>query len=252
MQLVSWYLFITAHAVLAACLVAFVRRQRPKDYPIFLGYVVCELVNFLVADTLVHLMWHSLVSPNTYQWTVVASVISSAVEVAVLYELADKLILSRSLLGATLRPLLRWSVAVLLLIATAVSVFVAHPGLARVANVYETLNFGSHLIVFGIIFVLLVYSHALQVPWRSLSAGIALGLAISSGVEMSAAALVSAFGAKGLIPADFINMLGLLLCYTVWLVYILLPDRSVPRSGKRLEKSELEFWENELQRMVRR
>jgi hypothetical protein len=252
-QLVSWYLFIAAHAVLAACLVAFVRRQRWKEYPIFLGFVVCELVSFLVAFTLAHLQWHSLVSRPTYLWTAVyASVISTAVEVAVLYELADKLILSRSLLGATLRPLLRWSGAVLFLIAAAVSVFVADPGLERIVNVFETLNFASHLIVFGILFVLLVYSHALQVPWRSLSAGIALGLAISSGVEMSLSALVSAFGAKSLIPADFISMSALLLCSTVWLIYILLPDRSVPRSGKRLVKSELEFWEHELQRMVRR
>jgi len=252
-QLVSWYLVIAAHAVLAACLVGFVRRQRWKEYPIFLAYVVCELITFLVAYTLVHLFWRSQVSQLTYQWTVVyASVISTAVEVAVLYELADKLILSRSLLGATLRPLLRWSGAVLLLIAASVSVFVAHPGLDRVVNVFETLNFASHLIVFGILFVLLVYSHALQVPWRSLSAGIALGLGISSGVEMSSSALVSAFGAKTLIPADFISIAALLLCSTVWLVYILLPDRSVPRSGKRLVKSELEFWENELQRMVHR
>lgn len=253
MQLVTWYLFIAAHAVLAACLVALVHQQRSKEYPIFSGYMVCELVSFLIAFTLVHLFWHSLASRSTYLWTAVyASVITTAVEVAMLYELSDKLILSRSLLGATLRPLLRWSGAVLLLIAAAVSGFVAHPGMGRVFNVFETLNFASHLIVFGILFVLLVYSQALQVPWRSLSAGIALGLGISSSVEMSASALVSAFGAKTLIPADFISVTALLLCSSVWLVYILMPDRSVPRSGKRLGKSEVEFWENELQRMVDR
>lgn len=251
MQLVSWYLFIAAHAVLAACLVAFVLRQRWKEYPIFLTYVVCGLVSFLVADTLVHLFWRSLVSQATYQWIVVASVISTAVELAVMYELADKLILSRSMLGTTLRPLLRWSGAVLLLIAAAVSGFVASPGLNRITNVFETLNFASHLIVFGILFVLLAYSHALQVPWRSLSAGIALGLGISSGAEMATSALVSAFGARTVIPMDFIRMSAMLLCYTVWLVYILLPDRSFV-SGIRLRKSEIEAWDHELQRMVQR
>ena len=253
MQLVSWYLFIGAHVVLGACLVAFVCRQRWKEYPIFLAYTVCELLSFLLGYALAHLMWHSLISQPTYQWAVVyAGVISTAVEVAVLYELADKLILSRSLLGPSLRPLLRWSGAVLLLIAASVSVFVAHPGLYRVVNIFETLNFASHLIVFGILLVLLVYSHALQVPWRSLSAGIALGLGISSGVQMSSSALVSAFGAKTLIPADFISLSALLLCATVWLVYILLPDRPVVVSGIRLGKSEIEFWDHELQRMVQR
>jgi len=252
-QLLDWYLFIAAHVILAACLVALVLRQRSKQYPIFRAYLVFELVSFLVADTLAHLVWRSLFSPLSWAWTVVyANVISTGVELAVLYELSDKLILSRSLLGATLRPLLRWSGAVLLLIAAAVSVLIANRGVNGVFSVFETLNFASHLIVFGILFVLLVFSHALQVPWRSLSAGIALGIGISSGVEMASSALVSAFGMKSLIPADFITMLASLLCATVWLVYILLPDRSVIAPGIRLGKSEIEFWDHELQRMVQR
>lgn len=252
MQLLGWYLFIAAQVVIAACLVAFVRKPRWKQYPIFLAYLVFELVSFLVAYTLAHLLWRSLISTASYQWTdVYANVISTAIELAVLYELSDKLILSRSLLGATLRPLLRWSGAVLLLIAAAVSVFVANRGLNHVENVFETLNFASHLIVFGILFVLLVFSHALQVPWRSLSAGIALGIGISSGVEMASSALVSAFGANSLIPADLLTMSALLLCATIWLVYILLPDRTVV-SNIRLGKSEIEFWDHELQRMVER
>lgn len=253
MQLLSWHLFIAAHVVLAAGLVAFILRQRWKQYPIFLAYAASELVSFLVAYTLNGLLARSLISPATYQWgSVYATVISAAVELAVLYELADKLILSRSLLGATLRPLLRWSGAALVLIAAAVSVFVAHPGLDRLVNVFETLNFASHLIIVGILFVLLVFSHALQVPWRSLSAGLALGFAITSGVQMASSALVAAVGPKSLIPVDLICMSAFLLCTTVWLVYILLPDRSVVMSSIRLGKSEIEFWDHELQRMVER
>ena len=250
MQLVTWYVFIAAHAIVVACLVALVRQRRWRDYPIFLAYLVCEVITFLVAYTLAHLIWRSLASEATYRWAAVyASVISTAVELAVLYELADKLILSRSSLGRTLRPLLRWSCAVLLLIASAISAFVTQPGLDRVLNVFEVLNFASHVVVFGILFVLLVFSHALQVPWRSLSAGIALGVGIYCGVEVGASALFSAFGQKSLIPADFIRESGLLLGATVWLVYILLPDRIASR-GNRLGKSEIEFWEHELGRMV--
>jgi hypothetical protein len=246
-------LFIAAHVILAACTVVFVRQQRWKEYPIFLAYAVCELVSFLVAYTLDCLLLRSLVSLATYQWTLVyADLIRTAVELAVLYELADKLILSRSLLGATLRPLLRWSGAVLLLIAAAVSVWFARPGLERAVNVFEILNFASHLIVVGMLLVLLLFSHALQVPWRSLSAGLALGFGITSGMEMASSALVTAFGTKSLIPVDVIRMSAVLICATVWLLYVLLPDRSVALCDITLGKSEMEFWDHELQRMVQR
>ena len=253
MQLLAWYLFIAAHVILAACLVAFVCRHRWQQYPIFFAYAVCELVIFLVTYTLGCLLLRSLVSSATYQWAVVyGDVIRTSVELAVLYELADKLILSRSLLRATLRRLLRWSGAVLLLIAAALSALLAHPGMDRALNVFEMLNFASHLIVVGILLVLLLFSHALQVPWRSLSAGLALGFGITSGLEMASSALVSIFGAKSLIPVDVIRMSAFLICATVWLVYVLLPDRSLAVSGPRLEKSEIEFWDHELQRMVQR
>ena len=252
MQLLAWYLFIAAHVILAACVVAFVRQQRWKQYPIFFAYAVCELVSFLVAYTLGCLLLRSLVSSDTYQWAVVfAEVLSTAVQLAVLYELADQLILSRSLLRATLRSLLRWSGAVLLLIAAALTALLAHPGMDRAVSVFEMLNFASNLIVVGILFVLLLFSHALQVPWRSLSAGLALGFGITSGLEMASSALVSVLGGKSLIPVDVIRMSAFLICAAVWLVYVLLPDLSLV-SGIRLEKSEMEFWDHELQRMVQR
>ena len=252
-QLIDWYMFIAAHVVLAACVVVLLRKQSWKQYPVFFAYVILQLVSFLVAYTLDHLLLRSLISGTTYRWvSVYADVISTAVELAVLYEIANKLILSRSVLGATLRPLLRWSGAVLLLIAAAVSVFVANPGLDRVLNVFEMLNFASHLITVGILFVLLVFSHALQVPWRSLSAGLALGFGIASGSEMASSALVSALGPRSLLPADVIRVSAWLLSTTVWLVYILLPDRAVALSLIRLGKSEIEFWDHELQRMVER
>jgi hypothetical protein len=252
-QPVALYLCVAGHVLLAACLVVFLRRQRWKEYPIFLAYAVFELVSFLVGYALIQLAQRSLVSSDTYHWTLsYFDVVRTAVELAVLYELADRIILSRSLLRATLRSLLRWSGAVLLLIAAGVSALLAPPSVTPAVRVFEVLNFASHLIVIGILFVLLLFSHALQVPWRSLSAGLALGFGITSGIEMTSSALVSALGAKSLIPMDVIRMSALLICATVWLVYVLLPDRSVVVSGMRLGKSEMEFWDHELQRMVRR
>jgi hypothetical protein len=253
MQLLAWYLFIAAHLGLGVFAVGLIRLRRWREYPIFLAYVGCELASFLIVYVLDHLLLRSIVSTAAYQWTLLVSdMVCTALEVGVLYELADRLILSRSTVGRTLRPLLRWSGAILLLIAAAVSALLAHPGLQRAENAFEALNFASHLIVIGILFVLLAFSQALQVPWRSLAVGVAMGFGIDAGIEMLSSAGVAALGVNSLILMDVFRMSALLICVLVWFAYVLLPHRSTAFSTITLGQSEMEFWDQELQRMVRR
>ena len=251
MQLVSWYLFIAAHATLLVCLVGLLRlRGRPR-YRAFITYVVVQLVQFATTYVLYRLFLRSLVSYVTYHWESVAGdTVSAILTLIVLYELADQLVLSRSILVRPLRSVLRWSGAVLILIAAAVSGAIAHPGITRVTNVFATLKFSSNLIVLGLLLVLLVFSRALQVPWRSLPAGIALGFGINASAEMAASFLMSAFGSPSYLTMDLVRMAALLGCVSVWTIYVFLPERATPRAG--LQRKELEFWDQEMQRMVHR
>lgn len=253
MQLLSWYFYIASNLVVAACLLGLFHRRRSADYPFFLSYLVLQLVSFLVAYTLDRLILRSPDWLVQYRWAVIISLVASAaIEICVLYELADRLILSRSSLGETLRPLLQWSGGILLMVSSAASAILLPAGLNRLVRIFEILNFSCHFIVLGMLFVLLVFSEALQVPWRSLPAGIALGFGISSSIEIASSALVSAIGSKSLLPIDLIRMCAFLACALVWLAYVFLPDRSLSAAGPGIGKPEMELWDQELQRMVRR
>jgi hypothetical protein len=252
-QLLSWHFYIASNVLLAVCLLGLFRRRGWGKYPLFLSYLVLQLTSFLVAFTLDRLILRSPDWQVQYRWAVIISLVASAaLEICVLYELSERLILSRSPLGATLRPVLQWSGAVLLLVSAATSAILVPAGLNRVLKIFEILNFSSHLIVLGMLFVLLLFSEALQVPWRSLPAGIALGFGIDASIEIASSAVVSAIGSKSLLPTDLIRMSALMACALVWVVYVFVPDRPLWASGRLIGKTEMELWDQELQRMVGR
>jgi hypothetical protein len=168
----------------------------------------------------------------------------------VVYELVNQVILSRSSLGTTLRPIMRWSAAILLLLTAGAA---AQLGIAveRVVNVFEVLDFSTSVLQVGLLLVLLIFSRALRVSWRSLPVGVALGLGILGCVELSAAPLFSAFPHHYMV-IDVLRMTGFHVCVLVWLGYLIFPDRIPKFAGKPLKTSDLEFWDQELQKMVRR
>lgn len=252
MQLFSWYLFVAANFVLVACLWGLLRSRSWKQYPILFSYIAFQLTGFLIVFFLDRLLLRSLIHVATYRWIMAAITGAQTIlELGVLYELAVKLILSRPFLTATLRSLVRWSGAALILAASVASAWLAKPAFERVVGVFESVNFASNLIVIGLLFVLLLFSRALQVPWRSLPAGVALGFGIMATAEMASAALVSTLGTESLVSMDAIRMSAFFMCVLIWLFYIFLPDRSVAPSIT-LAQSEMEFWDHQLQRMVRR
>jgi hypothetical protein len=118
MLLLRWYLFI-APSVLLGCCAFFLWRQRlHRIYPVFGAYVGFQLLQFIVLFITDLLVLPSITSLATYRWVlVVGTGIAAVLQVGVLYELTSELLLSRSWLANSLRPLLRWSLALALLIA---------------------------------------------------------------------------------------------------------------------------------------
>lgn len=251
MQLLTWYLTITAHLLLCGCLVGLALRKLVGRHPAFLIYIAFQLLQFLSAFVVQRLMLHSLASLTTYRWImVVGACASSILELLVLYEVLGHFLLSRSSLQRSVHGFLRWSGALLILAAASTSAWLAQPGIQRVMSAFDVLNFSANLIVLGLLLVLLVVSRALQVPWRALPAGIVLGFGLDAATEMGATALMSALGSKSYILMDLVRVSAFLGGALVWLVYVLLPDRAP--AVATLDKTELEFWNQEMQRMVRR
>jgi hypothetical protein len=139
----------------------------------------------------------------------------------------------------------------LVLSASAVSALFAQNGMQRVMNVFDVLNFSSSVINLGLLVVLLLFTRALHVAWKSLPVGIVLGFGISSSVEMIASTLISGSRAS-YINIDYLRMAAFHACVLVWLVYTLRPERKLEFVESGFKKSDLESWNQDLQRMVER
>jgi hypothetical protein len=239
---------------LALFLWIFLRRGLHKQFPFFFCYVVFQLFDFLasaVNSVLAELgPSHSL---NVYRWVMASDVgIGAVISFGVIYDLVSQLILSRSGLAQILRSLLRWSGGALLFVIAATSGRLAVAGGERAMNVFQVLDFSSSGLQLGLLLVLLVFSRVLRVCWRSLPVGIAVGLGMEGCVELSAAGLFSVFGPRYYVAIDLLRLATFHVCVLVWLGYLLFPKREAEFIGAPMQKSDLEFWDEELQRMVRR
>jgi hypothetical protein len=254
MLFLRYYLWIVPHLFLGIFLWTFLRRGLHKQFPFFFSYVLFQLFDFLASAVTGVLAGldpkHAL---NLYRWIMVWGLgIGALISFGVIYELVNQLILSRSMLAQTLRTLLRWSAAILFLLIAIASGRLAVIGAEKVMNVFQVLDFSSSVLQVGLLVVLFLFSRVLRISWNSFPVGIALGLGILGCVELAAAPLLAALGAHRYAIIDLLRLAAFHVCILVWLGYLVFPGREPKFTGVPLQKSELESWDQELQRMVQR
>jgi len=248
MLILRYYLLVAPNVLCGIALLLAVRKQSFKTLPVFVILLGFNVLQFLVALTVPFFYPQAV-----YKWCVVIGLaVSFLIELAVLYELASKLILSHASLARLFSGVPRWTTALLLLLAAFCSALLFHPASERVMTVFETLSFSTNLIAIGLLFVLIAFTRFLGVHWRSLPAGVALGLGITASAEMAAGPLMSHLGRSGYIAVDIIRMSAFHICVLVWLIYILLPENSRSLSGNNVQISDLETHLQELQQILRR
>lgn len=254
MHFLLLYFDIAPYLLLFAALVVFLKRKLRRQHPFFFAFMLFQLGYFAIGTAA---YVYALSDPGRlthfYQWVVVIGLpISAAFELGVLHELSDQLLLSHLKFGGRFPAFLRWTAASLLILASVISALMATGGMARVTAVFQALNFSSHLIEIGLLLALLLFTRVLGISWRSLPAGVALGLGISAAAEMAASALISQLGPKPFVTVDFIRTAAYFVCVLVWFIYILIPEKREAFSGTRLQVSDLEVHLQDLQRMVKR
>lgn len=250
MLLLRWYFWIAPHVLLGLLVAGFLRRGLQRQLPVFFSYLVVDLLQFLVLFSFVFIP-----SPptNIYRWVLVCGMgIISFFQLAVIYELANELLLSRSSLAGTLRGLLRWVAAALFLMVAIVAGMFQKISVQHVMNVLQVVDFSSSVIRCGLLMVLFLFTRALQISWRSRSAGIALGFGILACVELIGTGVRGAFGGSAFIAVDLLQMAGFHVCVLIWLAYLFLPERTPAFTGRGLAESDMEIWDQQLQRMVSR
>ena len=250
MLFASYYLWIAPHVLLGIFLICLLWRRLQRQLPIFVVYVAFELLQFIV---LFAIFLHSPFSSAIYKWTlVVGEGISSILELGVIYELADELLLSRSDLASVFRPALQGILALLLLGAASGSGAFSGISVERANNIFEMINFSSNLIEAGLVLALFIFARALRISWNNWAAGVALGFGVSASIDLVSAAMRAEWGKRAFGAADLTQMAGFHLCVLVWLVSLVLADRVSKFPDGKLNISDLELWDQELQRMVQR
>jgi hypothetical protein len=121
----------------------------------------------------------------------------------------------------------------------------------RVMNIFSVLDFSTGVLQVGLLLVLFLFSRILRVSWRSLPVGIAVGLGILGCVQISTAPLFSIFTHRYAV-IDVVRMAAFHVCVLVWLGYLIFPGSEPKFKGKPPQETELESWNQELQRMVQR
>jgi hypothetical protein len=250
MLFASYYLWIAPHVLLGIFLICLLLRGLQRRLPIFLGYVVFELLQFIVLFTI---FLHSPFRADIYQWTlVIGEGVGSVLELAVIYELANELLLSRSTIGLVLRRTMQAILALLLLGAAIGSGAFSGISVQKVNNIFEVVNFSSNLIEAGMVLTLFIFARALRISWHSWVAGVALGFGVSACIDLVSAALRGEWGQGASVAVDLTQMASFHLCVVIWLVYLFVADRTPPFPDGKLNISDLELWDEELQRMVQR
>lgn len=250
MLFAGYYLWIAPHILLGIFTVLLVRQRLHWKLPIFVSYVVFDLVQFIVLFSI------NLYSPfpvAIYKWTLTIGLgISSVLELGIIYELANELLVSRMSFASIMRPVLQVILALLILGAAIGSGAFSGISVQRVTNIFEMIDFSSSLIQAGMVLALFIFARALRISWHSWIAGVALGFGVSASITLVSAALRAQWGKRAFIAADLTQMAAFHVCVVIWLVSLFLSDRTPPFPDGKLKISDLELWDQELQRMVQR
>lgn len=255
MLFLRYYLWITPHFLLAPYLVIAWRRGWHRRLPVFFCFGIFEISQFLVLFSLneavsLHILPNSS-AVQFYEWMLACGLaLTSVLKLVVLFYLGRELLQSRKRLAASLRPLMKWTLALLVLVAVAVCASFATLSPQRAVGTSEVVDFSSNLIQAGLLLVLFIFSRTLYVSWRRWPTGVALGFGVSACISLASAALRATFGKSIFMAMDIAQMAAFHICVLIWLIYLFLPDRPLAYTGKGLSESDILFWDQELQRMT--
>jgi hypothetical protein len=224
------------------------RRKLEKQAPFFVSYLVFHFIEFVTFFTMAQIS----VRFSTYQLAESIDLcISTPLTVGVIYELGKALLVSRRSLAPILRRALRWTLAVLLLVAAAGSALLHEIEMPH-WRLMEPLDFSSALIRTGMVFALFAFASALRISWQRWTAGIGLGLGITACVDLATIPLRAAFGSAAFHAVDIVEVVGYNMTVLMWLIYLLLPDRKLRLPVNVVQRVDMEAWNEQLEKMALR
>lgn len=253
------YLWI-APALLQLLLAALLIHQRwYKDYPWFFSHALFVGTTDLILWYLLRATWIDnasyLIADSTQ------TVCIAILRFGVIYEIYRGVLKRYPALESTADLLFRSGSIALVVIAVGIAVYAGPaPYGLRLLTGFDIVRRTVQIIQCGLLLLLLCFARYLRLPWRDYSFGIAVGLGINSSVRLLDAAIRTQVDHYPLLPrpdqpiAVLLNLVTMSIyhvCVLLWIGYLFLPEPAL--SGvERIRSSDLQSWNDELERLVQR
>ena len=246
---VWYYLWVAPHILQAALAVLMVRRGLHRQFPVFFAYTVFEPVEFAG----LFVIWQlGRSSPVYFVAFCLGTVVDSALRFGLIYEIFRHLFRNYPALKHLAGVVARWSSIVLLFGVVALAAANQTIATNRVLNGLFLLRRSVSTLQCGLLLCLLLFSSYFRLSWRDPVFGIALGLGVFASVDLTAAAFLTQFMSLGGRFIDFLTMGTYHVCAVLWMFYLLAPERSPQYTLESIPEHNLDTWNQELQRLLRR
>lgn len=245
-----FYLWIAPHVLQVAILGVMIYRKQYKHFPMFFLYTGFEILQFLV---LVLVNYLRLMTHEHYHVIFsLGSAASTVLRFCVIYEILVHLFRNYPSLDRTGRIVFRWAALALLVIAVAFSSGGSGGGTEHLRVIVSILDRTFSIVQCGLLLSMFVFSRYFALSWRSSTFGIALGFGIFASVELASSAVRAQVGVSGNHFLDYFTMGTYHLCVLIWLFYFIASERPPKYNSNELPEHDLETWDRELQRLIRK
>jgi len=249
-----YYLWIAPHLLLGVILLVMFLRGLHRQFPMFFLYTTFEICQFaLLLFTTFHYRYRVNFGTEYARFYSLGLALSTTLRFAVIYETVIQLLGNYPALEKSGRSWFRVVTAALLLLA--VGVTASTPGHATsglLISIMQVLNQAVSILQCGLLIFLFLFSRYFALSWRSQAFGIALGLGIFAGAELATSALRLRLGLAGNHFLNYFSMGTYHLCVLIWLFYLIASEGRPDYNSKDLPQHDLEAWNLQLQKMVKK
>jgi hypothetical protein len=249
-SVLSYYLWIAPHMLLAILVFVMVRRRLYRQFPMFFLYTAFEVLQFGLLFGISLSPIHF--GPDYVRAYSVGLGFSTVIRFAVINELYRHFWRRYPALDGPGRYVFLGSIVVLLLIAAIVGISAPVTSTKFLFNVTYALDRAVSVLQCGLLISLFAFSRYFALSWRSHAFGIALGLGIFASVELATSSVWLHLGDFGNRAVNLFTMATYHLCVLIWMFYLIRPEEPTSYFSNPPPKHDLEIWNNELQRLVQR
>jgi hypothetical protein len=231
----------------AAILIVLFGKKLWSRFPIFTVYTAHSIFNLI----LLFFIARSVSAQTSYfQWYSFGLAISTALRFGVICEVFSHVFQDSYALRPLQRPLFRWTAVGLVALALCIAIYTQRNSVDPSWFAVHVLDRSASFVQGGLMLLLFSFASYMGLTWRRPVFGIAFGLGVILSIEIVVAAIRSQAGDIWRVGLDFLSMGTYLICVLIWLLFLLLPERSPAYIEDSIQENDLHAWNDELQRLL--